>query len=96
LRLETRPPATGPLRLQFALRSLTPRTVTLTQDGHEVWRGETNLALTRHAVELPSRAAPDSVLEFSSPAPAIAESPAPGARALSFALYDLRLALPEP
>jgi hypothetical protein len=95
LRLEARPAARTALRLEFALRSLTPRTVILKQDGREVWRGDTTASLTRHSVNLPASAAVDSMLEFSSSAPAVPESPAAGARELSFALYDLRLALPE-
>ncbi len=95
LTLEARPAPNPALRLEFALRSISPRTVILRHDGTERWRAEIGPALTRHVVPLPAGAAAVSTLEFSSPTAAVPESAAPGARELAFALYDLRLALPE-
>jgi hypothetical protein len=37
-----------------------------------------------------------SVLEFDTDTPAVPEAPDAGARPLAFALYDARLAVPEP
>ena len=96
LALETRPATTAPLRLEFALRSLAPRTVILRRDGHEVWRAEIGTALSRHSIPFPAGTAAISTLEFSTPTPGTPESAAPGARELAFALYDPRVALAQP
>ena len=95
LTLEVLPAPSAALRFEFALRSIIPRTVILRHDGREVWRAEIGPVLARHAVTLPAGAAAISTLEFSSPTPAVPENTASGARELAFALYDLRLALPE-
>ena len=94
--VETRPAIAAPLRLEFALRSIVPRTVILRRDGREVWRAEIGTALSRHSVPLPAGEAAISTLEFSTPTAAVAESAVAGARELAFALYDPRVALSQP
>ncbi len=96
LTLEARPAPGTALRLEFALRSISPRTVILRHDGREVWRAEIGPDLKRHTAMLAAGTAAITTLEFSTPTAAVPQSAAPGARELTFALYDLRLALPEP
>lgn len=96
LTIETLPRAAAPLRLEFALRSLNGRSVTLSVDGAEVWRGEAHPALSRHVVTLPPTASGRASLVFSTDTPGVRESASPDARELAFALYDPRLALPQP
>ena len=96
LNLETRPAHTAPLRLEFALRSLAPRTIVLRHHGREVWRAEIGPALSTHTVTLPAGTSAITTLEFFTPSPAVPESSLAGARELAFALYDPRLALPQP
>ena len=68
----------------------------LRHDGREVWRAEIGPDLKRHTAMLAAGTAAITTLEFSTPTAAVPQSAAPGARELTFALYDLRLALPEP
>ncbi|MBI4626068.1 MAG: hypothetical protein HY736_22960 [Verrucomicrobia bacterium] len=82
-------------RLDFALRSLTPRTVVLRQAGHELWRAGVGTSTTRHSVIVPLTAGRTTV-EFASDTPPVRESAVPGARDLAFALYMPRLTVPEP
>lgn len=91
LTLETLPPASGALELEFGLRSLAPRTVILSVDGRELWRGETGEKRTAHRVTLPAGLSRYAKLEFSTDTPAVPEGG--GGRALGFALYDPRLTL---
>jgi hypothetical protein len=95
LRLETLPAGTaaapGPRTLQFALRSLAPRPVTLRLDDRALWQGEAGPSLTTYSVDLPSPLPREVRLEFSSPTPPVPENNQPGARGLGFAVYDVRL-----
>ena len=82
-------------QLDFALRALAPRTVSIRHDGRELWRGPVGEKTTRHSVSL--RVAPGrTVLEFSTDTPATREGPAADARALAFALYDPHVSVPTP
>lgn len=90
LTLETWPKTIAPLRLQFGLRSLVARTVTLRVDGREIWHAEVNTTRTDHTVDLIVTGG-KARLEFSTNSPAIAEGSQANARALGFALYDLRV-----
>jgi hypothetical protein len=96
LTLEMLPPSTEGVRLEFALRSLTPRTVVMRVDGREVWRAGIAATISKHVVTLPAFTSTRPKLEFSSDTPGVRENSSPGARELAFALYDLRLALPQP
>ncbi|MES2692516.1 MAG: hypothetical protein V4773_03510 [Verrucomicrobiota bacterium] len=93
LDLETIPPSAQPLRMDFSLRSLTPRRVILRVEGKELWRGEIGPARTHHSVILPAALPRHTELEFSTDTPPTLESPAPGARPLAFALYSIRVSL---
>ena len=82
------------LRLDFQLRSPTPRIVVLRQDGREIFRATVGPKLTPHHADVqltPGHA----TLEFSTDTPGTPESPNADARALAFALYDVRLSVPE-
>lgn len=96
LHLETLPPSPRPLRLEFSLRSLTPRTITLRLDGRELWRADIGPQLSRHSVTLPAPLPRHTTLEFATDAPPVPENSAAGARPLAFALYDPQLALTKP
>lgn len=94
--LEAWPKADRPVRLDFALRAISPRTVVIRQDGRELWRGEAGTALaSRQSVPI-ALTNGRTTIEFSSATPPIREAPNPDARPLSFALYDSRLILPVP
>jgi hypothetical protein len=83
------------VRLDFALRALAPRTVIIRQSDRELWRGPVGEKTAPHSISL--RLAPGHTnLEFYSETPPTFESPHSGARALAFALYDLRLSILTP
>ena len=83
------------VRLDFALRTLAPRTVIVRQGDRELWRGPVDEKTAPHSISL--RLAPGRThLEFYSETPPTSESPHPDARALAFALYDLRLSVLTP
>ena len=71
-----------PITLRCALRSLGPRTVTIRAGDRVLWSGAVADKHVAVAVTLPVPAK----LEFSTDAPAVAESTAPGARPLAFAI----------
>jgi hypothetical protein len=79
-------PAGAALTLDFRLRSLTPCTVEITQQGHSLWRGRLGPAWL--AVSL---ACTDGPLAFHTDTPPDREGNQPGARALGFCLDRLRL-----
>ncbi|MBI5770128.1 MAG: glycosyltransferase family 39 protein [Verrucomicrobia bacterium] len=77
--------------LGFALRSITARTVAVTLDGREVWRGEAGPKQTPVVIPDVALRPGISTLVFASEAPPVREAADPGARALGFAVYDLRV-----
>ena len=82
-------------RLDFSLRTLAPRNVIIRQGDRELWRGPVGEKTAPHSISL--RLAPGRTnLEFYSETPPTSESPHPDARALAFALYDLRLSVLTP
>ncbi len=82
------------VQFDFALRSPTPRTVVLRENGREIWRGAVGEKLTEfHA--LAALAPGAATLEFSTDTPGVREAPDANARSLAFALYDLRMAVTE-
>jgi hypothetical protein len=82
-------------RLDFSLRTLAPRNVIIRQGDRELWRGPVGEMTAAHSISV--RLAPGrTLLEFSTDTPATREGPAPDARALAFALYDLRLSILTP
>jgi hypothetical protein len=78
------------LDLEFSLRSPMARTVVLRQRGRELWRAPIGAKLSVHRVAVVLEPGGEA-LEFSTETPGQPESPAPGARSLAFALYDLRI-----
>ena len=83
--VRTRPVGTV-LGLDFHLRSLAPRTVAVTQDGHELWRG-----LIGPGWQAVSLACRDGEIRFHTDTPPVAEGPQPGARALAFCIERVTL-----
>ncbi len=83
-----------PMQLAFSLRSITPRTVVLHHQGREFWRAEVGPTTSAHTVTMPAATTPIVTIEFASVEPPVRENAAPNARALAFALYDLRLTPP--
>ena len=79
-------PAGVALTLDFRLRSLSPRTLEITQQGQPVWRGRVGPAWS--AV---SFACTDGLLAFHTDTPPDPESFQPGARALAFCIDRVRL-----
>ena len=78
--------------LRFALRALGPRTITVRAGDRVLWQGrvaENFLTVTTPPLPLTSEAV--RLITFTSDAPPQPESSAAGARALAFALYNLRL-----
>lgn len=75
-------------RLRFTLRSLGARTVTATVAGRVVWRA--NVSDGAEAVQLPplTLAPGKTALLLQTDAPGVPESPAAGARALTYAVYN--------
>ncbi len=92
--LDVQTPASAspaPVTLRFSLRSLGPRTITVQLGERVVWQRTGPDALV--PVEIPELALTPGLatLLITSDAPSIAESSAPGARPLAFALYNLTL-----
>jgi hypothetical protein len=87
--IETWPQKGGTMHLQLALRALTPRAVEIRQDEKLLWRGEVGPKL--QSIDVAGVHLGNSAIEFSSDLPPVPESSTSGARALGFAIYDLRL-----
>jgi hypothetical protein len=85
-----------PVKVDFGLRSLVPRKVVLQVNGRDIWQAAVSETISRHSVTVSAQVGARAKLEFLTDTPGVPESAAPGARELAFALYDLRLALPEP
>ncbi len=94
IQLEAWPRHLATIRLEFGLRSLAPRTVVLRQDGREIWRGDVGTKLVSHAIDI-EIASGTTTLAFSTNEPPVAENGSPAGRALAFALYDVRVAVPN-
>lgn len=94
INLKAWPQTTARVQLRFGLRAISPREVDVRLDGREVWHGEVGTSLSRETVEV---AVPGgrAQLRFSTASPPRRESTAANARELGFALYDLRLRVPE-
>ncbi|HVW21140.1 MAG TPA: hypothetical protein VHC86_07970 [Opitutaceae bacterium] len=80
-------------RLDFQLRSLVPRTVTVRQGGAILWSGPVGAA--KVAVSVPVRLENGAArLEFTTDAPPVPDPGDPAARSLAFAIYDAAVRLP--
>ena len=82
-------------RLEFALRSLAPRTVILNEAGRELWRGSVGVQLSPRQSVPVQLAGGHASIEFTTDTPAVRESGGADARLLAFALYDARLVVPK-
>jgi hypothetical protein len=83
-------------RLEFALRSLAPRTVILSQAGRELWRGSVGVPLTPRQSVPVQMAGGHASIEFTTDSRGVPESGNADARLLAFALYDARLVVQKP
>ncbi len=79
------------VQMQFGLRALGERTVTIRQAGVVLWSERVGASFRN--VDLPAVRVRGgiSTLDFSTDAPGVPESAAANARALTFALYDVRV-----
>ena len=95
LDIETWPHSSRPVAFSFALRSLTPRTVTIRQDGKELWRGEVgrNYIPVRIACHVAEGRA---FLDMATDSPAVPDRSGSDARRVAFAIYDPCLAAADP
>ena len=93
--LEAWPRGTAAVQLDFSVRAITSRSVIIRQNGREIWRATVGKDLSHHTVPLRIEQGRATV-EFSSDLPGVPEGPGADARRLAFALYDLRLTLPNP
>jgi hypothetical protein len=88
--IEAWPKVGSDLRLEFALRSLTPCQITVRQDGVLVWQGRADA--NRATVSLPFTVRDGYAhLVFATDVPSTPENSDPGARPLAFAVYDVQL-----
>ncbi len=94
--IEAWPKDAQTLRLEFGARSLVPRALILRQAGREIWRGAVGVERTSRQSVAVQLAGGRAEVEFDTDAPAVPEVSGAGARSLSFALYDARLAVPAP
>jgi hypothetical protein len=92
--LETWPKTEAPIVVEFGLRSVGARSVTVRQDGRELWHGNVGPTRSEHQMSITVRGG-STALEFSTDSPPILESRDPGGRPLAFALYDFRLLVPK-
>jgi len=79
-------PAPARLNLAFRLRSVVPRSVTISQDGHVLWHGSLGPTWLPVAVSCS-----DGLLRFETDAPPVPEGTQPGARALAFCIDRVRV-----
>ncbi len=94
LDIESWPHQTHRLRLEFNLRSLSPRNVTVTQNGVLLWSGRAGVERAAAAIDFPLVEG-HARLEFASDPPVASGASGTDARPLAFAVYDLRVTLPE-
>lgn len=83
------PAAPSPLTLRFTLRSLGARTVIVRLGDRVLWQRTGPDALVPVEITGLTLEPGRSTLEITTDAPGLPESPAPGARVLAFALYNL-------
>lgn len=93
LQLRAWPAGLSRCRLDFFLRSLGNRTVTIREDGRVLWSG--TVGRDRRPVSLQVRINEGSAkLDFGTDRPAVTDPGPPHKRRLAFALYDPRIELP--
>jgi len=92
---ESWPKRAQTVRLEFTIRSITPRTVVIRQGERELARLAVGEKLTPHAVPIALGADGRATLEFSTDTPGVRESPHADARSLAFALYAPRLVVTD-
>jgi hypothetical protein len=92
--IEAWPKTDAAVRVEFALRSLSPRKIAIRCDGRELWTGTVGADLTaKRSILVPIHHG-GATLELATDEPAVPEGPSPNARLLAFALYDLRFVAP--
>jgi hypothetical protein len=91
LEIEAWPRTARTLRLEFRLEAFTPRTVTIRENGRELWRGPVGRPLTAWMAVPVDTAAGLAQVEFTTDTPGAMEGDRPDARRLAFAIYDPKL-----
>jgi hypothetical protein len=95
LEFETWPRTSQTRYLEFRLLSLRPRTVTIRENGRELWRGTVGSRLGA-PIEIPLRTEEGlGDVEFATDSPAILENDRPDGRRVAFAIYDPKLISPN-
>lgn len=84
-------PEPATITLQFKLRALSRRVVTAKIGRQTVWHAAVDPSWATAFIRLPALPPGVTRLDFESDTPPVSESAAPGARGLSFTIYDLRL-----
>ena len=82
------------MQLSFELRSLTNRSVSITQNGAVLWHGAIGKSATPVTLSFPATDGATR-LTFTTDTPGLLESENSDARSLAFAVYDPRLTLSE-
>lgn len=83
--------AAAPVAVEFGLRSLETRTVTVSLGERIVWSGQVGTALTQVRIPGLPLSSGTMTLAFTTDRPGVPEAAGPGARALAFALYNPRI-----
>jgi hypothetical protein len=94
LQMKTWPARSQSVAVQGMLRSLVPCNVTITQKGRVLWRGVSGTTKTPFGFWIAVEEG-RAEIQFSTDATGVAENPSPESRRLAFAVYDMRLLIPE-
>jgi hypothetical protein len=79
------------LKIGFLLGSIAPRTVAISENGHELWQGAVNRTGSHVSIQIRTAADGLAEVQFATDAPAVLENNQPNARRLAFEIYDPKL-----
>jgi hypothetical protein len=87
--VESSPPTDATLQVRMGVRALATRTIEIRQNAIVLWRG--TVGEKRQEIEFAGVRAGSTTLDLSTDAPPVREGAGSDARALGFAVYDLRI-----